>query len=358
MSSTPPPITWTGETRMLRACRRQPVDCTPVWFMRQAGRCLPEYRKLRERYDLLTMARTPDLAAEVTLMPVRAFGVDAAVIFADIMLPLEGMGLAFHIEPETGPIVHRPVRTMADVEALRVPAVDELVPYLMEAIRLVRRELAGKTAVIGFAGAPFTLACYMVEGKPTREYAKVKTLMFSQPAVWDALLAKVSTVLQSYVAAQVRAGAQVVQIFDSWVGALHPADYEAFVLPHTRPIFGRLAELDVPSVHFGTATGGLVERLARAGGDLIGLDWRVALDEGWARVGSDRGVQGNLDPVRLLAGWEATREGMADVLRRADGRLGHVFNLGHGVLPETPPDALRRLVDEVHAATAGVGGRG
>jgi uroporphyrinogen decarboxylase len=339
-----------GAARLLAAASRQPADATPVWFMRQAGRCLADYRALRERYEILTLAKTPELCAEVTLMPVDAFGVDAAVLFADIMLPLEPMGVSLEIQPEVGPIIHNPIRSPADVDALRLidPAVE--VGFVMEAIRLVRAELDGRAAVIGFSGAPFTLACYLIEGRPSRDYATAKAFMYAEPVAWHALMDKLSTVVGRYLRAQIGAGAQVVQLFDSWVGALAPADYAEYVAPHVRRIFNELSE--VPTIHFGTQTAALLELMADAGGDLIGVDARQSLDVAWQRIGYDRGVQGNLDATRLLAGWEATEAGARDVLRRADGRPGHIFNLGHGVLPETDPDILRRLVNFVHAETA------
>lgn len=342
-----------GEARMLAACRRQPVDRTPVWYMRQAGRCLAEYRELRQRYDILTLAKTPELCARVTLLPVERFGVDGAVIFADIMLPLEAMGVPFEIQPEVGPIIHNPVRTAEDVARLRVVDGEEATPYVMEAIRLLRRELAGgKAALIGFSGAPFTLACYMIEGRPSRDYAKAKGLMFSEPRTWHTLMETVSEMMLRYLQAQVAAGVQVVQVFDSWVGILSPQDYAQYVLPYTRRIFEALRPLHVPTIHFGTGTAALLELMAAAGPDLVSVDWRVPLDEAWARIGYDKGIQGNLDPVLLLAPWERVKEGMHDVLRRAEGRPGHVFNLGHGVLQETDPDQLTRLAQAVHEATS------
>jgi uroporphyrinogen decarboxylase len=335
--------------RFIRACRREPVDATPVWFMRQAGRSFAAYRRLRERYGILELAKDPELCAEVTLMPVRELGVDAAVMFADIMLPLEPMGVALRIEPDVGPIIDRPIRSPGDVGSLG--AFDPGgVSFTLDAIRLVRRELDGRAGVIGFAGAPFTLACYLIEGRPSREYATAKAFMFREPAAWHDLMDRLSTMVIAYLRAQVDAGADVVQLFDSWVGGLGPADYRAFVQPHVRRIFESLN--DVPTIHFGTSTGGLLEDLAAAGGDVIGLDHRVALADGWRRVGSSRGVQGNLDGARLLAGWDATRSGALAVLEEAAGRFGHVFNLGHGVMPDTDTDLLRRLVDLVHEATA------
>jgi len=320
--------------------------------MRQAGRCLPAYRALRERHAFLKTCKTPELAAEVTLMPVRAFDVDAAVIFADIMLPVEPMGIDLEMREKVGPVIHNPVRTLADVERLRVIEPAEDVPFVLDTIRLVRRELDGKRAVLGFAGAPFTLACYLIEGKPSREYGLAKGLMYREPEVWHALMTKLSAVTVAYLCAQVAAGADAVQLFDSWVGALNKADYRAYVQPHVRAIFDAVRATGAPAIHFGAGTSDLLEEMAAAGGDLVSVDARVLLDEAWARIGADRGIQGNLDPTRLLASWEATEEGARDVLARAAGRPGHVFNLGHGVLPETDPDLLQRLAAFVHEITA------
>jgi uroporphyrinogen decarboxylase len=335
--------------RFLRACRRQPVDATPIWFMRQAGRSFAAYRSLRERFGILELAKTPDLCAEVTLMPVRELGVDAAVVFADIMLPLEPMGVGLRIEPEVGPIIDRPIRSAADVDGLRSFDADA-VSFTLDAIRLVKRELDGAAGVIGFSGAPFTLACYLIEGRPSRDFAIAKAFMYREPAAWHDLMERLSVMVVAYLRAQVAAGADVVQLFDSWVGGLGPADYREFVRPHVASIFAALP--DVPTIHFGTGTAALLEDLADAGGDVIGLDHRVSLAAAWRRVGHDRGVQGNLDSARLLAGWEATRTGALAVLDEAAGRPGHVFNLGHGVLPQTDTDLLRRLVDLVHEQTA------
>ncbi len=335
--------------RFLRACRRQPVDATPVWFMRQAGRSFAAYRKLRERYGILELAKTPDLCAEVTLMPVRDLRVDAAVLFADIMLPLEPMGVGLRIEPDIGPIIDTPIRSAADVAALR-PFDPAEVSFTLDAIGLVRRELAGSAGVIGFSGAPFTLACYLIEGRPSRDFAMAKAFMYREPAAWHDLMDRLSTMIVAYLRAQADAGADAVQLFDSWVGGLGPTDYRTYVQPHVRRILGALA--DVPTIHFGTGTAALLELMAEAGGDVIGLDHRVSLADGWRRVGADRGVQGNLDSARLLAGWDATRDGALAVLAEAGGRTGHIFNLGHGVLPQTDTDLLRRLVDLVHEETA------
>jgi len=335
--------------RFLRACRHEQVDATPIWFMRQAGRSFAAYRKLREQYGILELAKTPDLCAEITLMPVHELGVDAAVLFADIMLPLEPMGIGLRIEPEVGPIIDRPIRSAADVAALRAFDPGD-VSFTLDAIRLVRRDLDGNAGVIGFSGAPFTLACYLIEGRPSRDFATAKAFMYRESAAWHDLMERLSTMVMAYLRAQVEAGADVVQLFDSWVGGLGPADYREFVQPHVRRIFAALA--DVPTIHFGTGTSALLELVAGAGGDVIGVDHRVSLADAWHRIGPERGIQGNLDSARLLGGWDATRAGAQVVLDEASGRLGHVFNLGHGVLPQTDTDLLRRLVDFVHEETA------
>jgi uroporphyrinogen decarboxylase len=338
--------------RFVRACRREPVDATPVWFMRQAGRSFAAYRRLRERYGILELAKTPELCAEVTLMPVRELGVDAAVLFADIMLPLEPMGVDLRIEPEVGPIIERPIRSAADVAALR-PFDPAEVSFTLDAIRLVRRELDGKAGVIGFSGAPFTLACYLIEGRPSRDYAVAKAFMYREPAAWHALMGRLSAMVAVYLQAQVNAGAEVVQLFDSWVGGLGPADYQTFVQPHVAQIFTALD--GVPTIHFGTGTAAILELMAQAGGDVIGIDQRISLAEAWRRIGPDRGVQGNLDAARVLAGWEATEAGTRAILAEAGGRAGHIFNLGHGVLPQSDTDILRRLVNFVHEQTTRAG---
>lgn len=333
---------------LVRAARREPVERTPVWFMRQAGRSLPEYRAIREQHSFWEVAHTPELCAEVTLQPVRRHGVDAAVMFADIMTPVLGMGLDVDLVEGVGPVVAEPVRMIADVERLRVPDPDEAFAPLLDAIRIVRGELTPEQAVVGFCGGPFTVAGYLIEGKPSREFAIVKTLMYSEPEVWAALMEKLADCFAGYVAAQVRAGADIVQLFDSWVGALSPADYEEFVAPWSARI---LAAVDVPTIHFGTGATTLLPAMARAGGDVIGLDWRIALDDGWALVGEERGVQGNLDPAVLLGPWERVETAARDVLARAGGRAGHIFNLGHGVLPRTDPDVVSRLAELVQEST-------
>jgi uroporphyrinogen decarboxylase len=332
---------------LVRAVRREPVPRTPVWFMRQAGRSLPEYRAVRERHSFWEVAHTPDLCAEVTLQPVRRHGVDAAVMFADIMTPVLGMGLDVDLVEGVGPVVAAPVRTLADVERLAVPDPEEAFAPLLEAIGIVRRELAPERAVVGFCGGPFTVAGYLVEGRPSRDFALVKQLMYREPGVWRALMGRLADCFSRYVAAQARAGADVVQLFDSWVGVLSPGDYDEFVAPWSARI---LAAAGAPTIHFGTGASTLLPAMARAGGDAIGLDWRIALDDGWAAAGLDRAVQGNLDPAVLLGPWERVETAARDVLARAAGRPGHVFNLGHGVLPGTDPDAVSRLAELVQAA--------
>ena len=344
-----PAETWTGERRMLAACRLEPVDATPVWFMRQAGRSLAAYRALRQRHSILTLAKTPDLSAEVTLLPVRDLGVDAAVLFADIVLPLEPMGVALEIQPDVGPVIHDPIRSAGDVDRLRTIDADADLPFVMDALRLVRRELDGRAAVIGFSGSPFTLACYLIEGRPSRDYALAKSFMYAQPDAWHRLMARLSAVVVEYLAAQVRAGAQVLQLFDSWVGILGPADYAWAVQPHVRSIFERLG--GTPIIHFGTGCDALLPLMAEAGGDVIGLDARSSINAAWRRIGPTRGIQGNLDPARPLAGWRATEAGARHVLDEVAGRSGHIFNLGHGVLPDTDPGVLRTLVEYVHDQT-------
>lgn len=331
---------------LVRACRREPVERTPVWFMRQAGRSLPEYRALRERHDFFELCRTPELAAEVTLQPVRRHGVDAAVLFADIVLPVLTMGLDVRLVEGVGPVVDEPVRSARDVDRLAVGEPDEAI---MDAVRAVRAELDRERALVGFCGGPFTVAGYLVEGKPSRDFAHTKTLMYSQPDVWHGLLGKLADTFAAYVAAQAAAGADVIQLFDSWIGVLSPGDYERYVAPHSRRV---LEAVDVPTIHFGTGNAHLLGELAAAGGDVIGLDWRVPLDRGWAAVG-DRAVQGNLDPTTLLGPWPHVEEAALDVLARAGGRAGHVFNLGHGVLPGTDPDVLTRLTALVQERSDG-----
>ncbi len=336
--------------RFLRACRLEPVDRTPVWFMRQAGRYLPEYRELRGDRDILDACRVPDLAVELTLQPLRRMEVDAAILFSDIMVPLAAIGVGVRVDPGVGPVVAEPIRSAADVDRLRPLEPESDVPHVMEAVRLVRKEL--RVPLIGFAGGPFTLASYLVEGRPSRSHERTKALMHGEPATWERLFAALGGIVLAHLRAQVEAGAQAVQVFDSWVGALDPEDYERFVLPTMRSIFDGVRETGAPAIHFGVGTGELLPLMRRAGGDVIGVDATVPLDAAWDRVGHDAGVQGNLDPAICLAPWEAVQRKVLGVLDRADGRPGHVFNLGHGVLPDTPPETLRRVVDLVHETTA------
>ncbi|MFN0152895.1 MAG: uroporphyrinogen decarboxylase [Gaiella sp.] len=330
---------------LVRAARRETVERTPVWFMRQAGRSLPEYRAIREKHAFFDVAHTPELCAEVTLQPVRRHNVDAAVMFADIMTPVLAMGLDVRLVEGVGPVLDRPVHAMEDVERLLAPDPEEAFAPVLEAVRVVRGALRDDQAVVGFCGGPFTVAGYLVEGRPSREFGLTRALMLGQPDVWHALMDRLANVFSTYVAAKVRAGADVIQVFDSWVGALSPAQYREFVAPYSRRI---LAAVDVPTIHFGTGAPHLLGELAAAGGDVIGLDWRLPLDEGWARV-PDRAVQGNLDPAALLGPWEVVERETRDVLRRAGGRPGHIFNLGHGVFPATDPALLTRLVRLVHS---------
>jgi uroporphyrinogen decarboxylase len=334
---------------LVRAARRETVERTPVWFMRQAGRSLPEYRALRERHPFFELARSPELCAEVTLQPVRRHGVDAAVMFADIMTPVLSMGIDVDLVEGVGPVVDQPIRTPRDVDRLVVPDAEAFAPVL-EAVRLVRDELSPDRAVIGFCGGPFTVAGYLVEGRPSRELSRTKALMLSAPETWDALMAKLSDTFAAYVAAKVRAGADVIQLFDSWVGTLSPSLYRDRVGPWSARV---VAAVDVPTIHFGTGATHLLTELSAAGGDVIGLDWRLPLDAGWALV-PDRGIQGNLDPATLLAPWDVVERETLEVLSRAGGRPGHIFNLGHGVLPDTDPDILTRLVDLVRERSEAV----
>ncbi len=334
------------EPLLVRAARREPVERTPVWFMRQAGRSLPEYRALREQHSFWEVAQTPELCAEVTLQPVRRHGVDAAVMFADIMTPVLAMGLDVELVEGVGPVLETPVRSRADVDRLVLPEPDAFAP-VAEAIRIVRGELSAERAVVGFCGGPFTVAGYLVEGRASRELTRVKALMYGEPDVWQTLMERLADCFATYLGEQCRAGADVVQLFDSWVGVLSPSDYEEFVAPWSARI---LASVGVPTIHFGTGTATLLPAMARAGGDVIGLDWRIPLDDGWVLVGGERGVQGNLDPALLLGPWERTEAAAHDVLARAAGRPGHIFNLGHGVLPGTEPETVTRLAELVQTA--------
>jgi uroporphyrinogen decarboxylase len=333
--------------RFLRALRCEPVDRTPVWFMRQAGRYLPEYRDLRGDRDILETCRDSQLAVEITLQPLQRMPLDAAIVFSDIMVPVAAIGIGVRIEPGSGPLVDEPIRSPRDLDRLRAlePEADE--PYLLETIRLLRKEL--DVPLIGFAGAPFTLASYLVEGGPSRDHVRTKALLHDDPETWGSLMERLAEIVRAHLRAQVEAGAEAVQVFDSWVGTLDPTDYERSVLPFLRPVF---EELGAPAIHFGVGTGDLLGLMRTAGGDAIGIDWRVPLDAAWERIGLDRAIQGNLDPAVAAASWDALERKATEVLDRAAMRDGHVFNLGHGVLPDTPVDNLVRLVDLVHERTA------
>jgi uroporphyrinogen decarboxylase len=338
----------------LRACRGLPVERTPVWLLRQAGRYLPEYRALREKHSLLDLIRTPELAAEVTLMPVSAFGMDAAIVFSDILPPLVGMGLELDFVKGDGPRIGRAIQSTRDVDRLGTPPAEETMAGTLEAIRLVRAELEPLgIPVIGFAGAPFTLASYAIEGGTSRDFTRTKAFMLSEPAAWTRLLTKLATVQADYLLAQAQAGAEALQVFDSWAGrALGREDYLRYVAPVNRELYAAVARAAVPVINFSLGVGAYLEDAAACGGDVVGLDWQLPLDEAWRRVGHERPVQGNLDPASLLAPWRELRARIDDVLDRAGGRPGHVFNVGHGLVPQTPVDNVRRLVEHVHERAA------
>jgi uroporphyrinogen decarboxylase len=342
----------TAETSaFLAACRGLPHDRVPVWFMRQAGRSLPEYRAVRGIGSILEAVRDPALAAEITMQPVRRYGVDAAILYSDIMVPVAAIGFGVDIKPGVGPVTPEPFRSAADLDRLRPLDVDADVGYVQETVRILRREL--DVPLIGFAGAPFTVASYLIEGGPSRTYGRTKALMLGDPALFAALLDRLGDLALVSLRAQVEAGASAVQVFDSWAGALHPGHYRRHVQPHTAKILTGLADLGVPRVHFGVNTGELLGAMAEAGADVVGVDWRVPLDEARRRVGPGIALQGNLDPAVCLADWPRVAAEATDVLRRNGGHPGHVFNLGHGVLPETDPSVLERLVDLVHAHPVG-----
>jgi uroporphyrinogen decarboxylase len=332
--------------RFVQACRGEPHDTVPVWFMRQAGRALAEYRAIRAEHSFEEVVHTPELATEVTLQPVRRYGVDAAILFSDIVTPVQGLGIGVEIEPGVGPVVERPFRRAEDLDRLRPLEPDEDVPFVLETVSQLVREL--EVPLIGFAGAPFTLASYLVEGGPSKSYSRTKALMFGDERTWHRLLEQLADITLASLRSQVARGASAVQLFDSWAGALHPSDYERYVLPHSHRILDGLADLGVPRIHFGVGTGELLGLMARAGADVVGVDWRVPLDEGRRRIPEGVGFQGNLEPAVCLGPWELVEERVRDVLRRAGGRPDHVFNLGHGVLPATDPAVLERVVALVH----------
>lgn len=335
------------EPIFLRACRREPTPYTPVWLMRQAGRYMPEYRAVRDKVPFLELCKTPDLAAQVTVEAVQRLGVDAAIIFADILLILEPMGVGLEFAQRDGPIIHRPVRSGGDVDRLEDKPPSETMSFVFEAVRKARAALSDDIALIGFAGAPFTVASYLIEGGGSRNYVETKRLMYGDPGAWRALMDHLVRVTTNYLNGQIAAGAQAVQLFDSWVGCLSPGDYRNFILPHMQTLLQGLSP-GIPVIHFGTNTSTLLELLAEAGGDVIGVDWRIDLDVAWPRIGFDRAVQGNLDPVALFAPLDVLRAQTQRVVDAAAGRPGHIFNLGHGILPQTPVENVAALVEIVH----------
>ena len=330
------------QSLFVRACKAQPVERTPVWFMRQAGRYMAEYRAVRKQHSLIEICKKPELAADVTITAAEVLGVDAAIIFADLLLPLEVMGLPFHFAAGEGPRIEKPVRESADVARLRTDRAAEL-GYVSEAIRLVCKHFGDRLPMIGFCGAPFTLASYMIEGGGSRNYIHTKKMMYSNPEAWDELMEKLVSVTSEYSAEQVRAGADVIQIFDSWVGCLSVDDYRRYVLPHATSLVRRLQKTGAPIIYFGTDSATLLSSMQKTGAEVIGLDWRIPLDEGWRLLKNKGGVQGNLDPVLLFADWKGVQSRAEDILKRAAGRLGHIFNLGHGILPETPVENVKQL---------------
>jgi len=337
------------ESRFLKACRREPVDTTPVWFMRQAGRYMSEYRAIRQRYSLLEICATPDLATEVTLQPIRRIDVDAAILFSDLLLPLAPMGIPFDFIKGEGPQIERPIASAEDIDRLRLFEPREALGHVLTAIRQTQSELGGRVPLIGFAGAPFTLASYAIEGGHSSNFAKTKALMYGHPDAWHRLCEKFATVVADYLVAQIDAGVDVVQVFDSWVGTLNATDYREFALPHTRRIFEAVGTR-VPTIHFGTGTATILEELQEAGGDVIGVDWRIPIDTAWDRLG-ESAVQGNLDPTLLLGPTSRMFRQVDDILARVNRRPGHIFNLGHGILPSTPVEHVQMLAQYVHSAS-------
>ena len=337
--------------RFIRACRRESPDATPVWFMRQAGRFLPEYRKIRTKHSVVDICKDPELSAEVSVLPVDALGVDAAILFADIMLPLEGMGVRFEIRDGIGPLIQSSLDDYQKVRSLSALAPTADVPYVMEAIAATKKLLDSRVPLIGFCGAPFTLASYLIEGHATRDFLNTKKLMYNDPRTWHLLMDKLSTSMGTYVRAQADAGVDAIQLFDSWVGCLSPTDYHAYVLPYSKRVFSYLKDKAVPCIHFGTGTAGMLEEMKHAGGDVFSIDWRIPIDVAWRTLGYDVAIQGNLDPAVLLGDRDLITARATEILMRAANRSGHIFNLGHGILPETPQENVRQLVEFVHQHT-------
>lgn len=341
-----------NDFRFLKACRRETVDATPVWFMRQAGRYMAEYRAIRAKHSMLDVIRTPELACEITLQPINAFDLDAAIIFADILPILIGMGLDLEFVKGKGPVLNNPIASAADVEALRTPSAEENLPFTLEAIRLTRQELDGRVPLIGFSGAPFTLASYAIEGGGSKNHVKVKSFLHSEPGAWAQLMDKLTQLVGDYLVAQAEAGAQALQVFDSWAGVLSPLDYQQKVLPYARRVIERAQSTGVPVIYFGTDLNGMLDVMADTGADVVGVDWRIEIDAAWNQIGDSVAVQGNLDPVVLFAPWDSVQQHANNILERTAGRSGHIFNLGHGILPHTPVDTVRRLADYVHERSA------
>lgn len=336
-----------GRERFLAAATCQPVDCTPVWFMRQAGRCLPEYRAMRQRHSFMEMATTPELAAEATLLPVDLLGVDAAVLFADIMLPLASLGVSFEIRPGVGPVIPSPIRTRDDIARLELRSAEEGTPYVMQALRVLRERLGDRAALLGFAGAPFTLACYLIEGRPSREFPRAKAMLYGQPDLWHALMERLTSVTTDYLLAQARAGADAVQLFDSWLGLLDLETFRQAVLPYTQRIFAAVSS-QAPTIHFSTGTDTLLGEIGRSGCQAVSIDWRTSLSSARVRLPDQIAIQGNLDPALMLAPWPVIERAAGSLLRQAGERPGYIFNLGHGILPETDPSNLAKVVNLVH----------
>ena len=337
-----------GDYRFLKACRREPVDVTPVWIMRQAGRYLPEYQKVRGKNSFLTMCKTPELAAEVTIQPVERLGVDAAILFSDILIPVEAMGVPLEFHDGKGPMLGKEIRGQADVDALSVPDPADKVPFVMEAIRILRKAFDGKVPLIGFSGAPFTLCSYIVEGGTSRNFIKLKTLMYQAPEVYRSLMGKIARTVIAYLNAQIEAGAQAVQIFDTWAGVLTPGDYEEYALPYTRQVIENLDRDKVPVIHFANDCANLLPAIRTLGVDVVAVDWRIPLDVAAAALGKDVAIQGNMDPTMLFHPPEKIDDCVRDVLRRGESAASHIFNLGHGILPPTNPEHAVAMVEAVH----------